>query len=137
MPQDGFKPNHIALVLCDSIYSDPTGKLALVGLFNGITGSGFPLTHPRLAVFVSLTGLRSGMVGKLEIVRGDNEEPIVSTTGEFPPSSPIDILDMQFFLNNVVFPEPGTYFIRFSGNGHPLAQRPFEIRERHKGKSKQ
>lgn len=128
MPSDSLKPCHIALVLCDNIYTEPSGKIALVGLFNSITVSRFPWVHPRLAVFVSLTGLRNGMAGQLEIVRADSDNPMVRMQGEFPPaSSPTDVLDMQFLVQNVTFPEPGLYFINFSGNGQPLASRPFHV----------
>jgi len=126
--KEGLKPGLIALVLCDNIYHDASGKAALIGLFNGISAARFPTVHPRMAVFVSLTSLRSGMHGKLEIVRSDNDEPIMAAQGQFPAdSTPTDVLDMQFILNNIRFEEPGTYFVRFSGNGSPLAHRPFQV----------
>ena len=42
---------------------------------------------------------------------------------------PLTIVDMNFILNNVVFPKEGTYFIRFWTNGHILMQRPFDVRK--------
>ena len=125
----------IALVVCDNIYHEPGGKTALVGLFNHIGATNFPVTHPRMAVFASVTGLREGSTAKLEIVHGEDETVIVSAQGPIPGhGGPLSVVDMNFILNNVVFPEPGTYFIRFWGNEHPLLMRPFEVVDRSAGK---
>lgn len=119
----------IALVLCDAIYQDPVGgKTALVGLFNNIAVHKFPVAHPRLAVFASVTGLREGSHAKLEIVHGETEEPIVATSGPFPSGTmPLTVADLNFVFNNVVFRVEGIYFVRFWVNDHLLMQRPFQV----------
>lgn len=123
------KATPIALVLCDAIYQEaPGGKAALVGLFNSIATAKFPTVHPRLSVFASVTGLRAGSHAKLEIIHGESENPIVSAAGPFPEgATPLSVADLQFVFNNVVFPEEGTYFVRFWVNDHILALRPFEV----------
>lgn len=122
------KPTAIALVVCDNIYTEPGGKTALVGLFNGISAHSFPVRHPRLAIFASLTGLREGSQAKIEIVHAETEEVIVATHGPFPPDfSPITVVDMHFIFGNVVFQKEGTYYIRFWANDHLLMMRPFEV----------
>ena len=122
------KPTLIALVVCDGIYHEVQGKTALVGLFNNITARVFPVTHPRMAVFASLTGLREQSTAKLEIVHGENDRPIVSLQGPFPGNlTPLTVVDMNFVLSNVTFPEEGTYFIRFWANDHLLVMRPFKV----------
>jgi len=123
------KPTPIALVVCDSIYQEPGGKVALVGLFNSISTRTFPVVHPRLGVFASVTGLREGSHAKLEIVHGETEEVVVSANGPFPKgATPLVVADLHFIFTNVRFPEEGTYFIRFWGNDHLLMMRPFEVR---------
>ncbi len=102
------KPTPIALVVCDNIYQEPGGKTALVGLFNRIAAREFPVTHPRMAVFASVTGLRKGSKAKLEIVHGEDDRVVVSLEGPFPEKAdPVAVVDMNFVLNNVKFPEPG------------------------------
>ena len=125
-----IKPTPIALVVCDTIYQEPaSGKTALVGLFNGILASSFPVRHPRMAVFASVTGLRDGSHAKLDIVHSETEQCIVSAQGPFPGGpAPVTVVDMNFVFNNVVFPEEGTYYVRFWGNDHLLLMRPFEVR---------
>lgn len=128
-------PSIIALVVCDNIYTEPGGKNALVGLFNGITAESFPARHPRIAVFVSLTGVRPKTTGKLDIVHGETDEPIIEAKGTFGDQiGPTDVVDMSFLLDNVIFPKPGTYFIRFFGNEQPLVLRPFNVNQRKKKK---
>ncbi len=123
------KPTPIALVVCDAIYQEPGGKTALVGLFSNIASyTAPPIKHPRLAVYASVTGLREGSHTRLEIVQGETENIIVCAKGPFPKgATPLMIADLNFVLNNVVFPEVGTYFIRFWVNDHLLMMRPFEV----------
>lgn len=124
------KPTPIALVVCDSIYQEqPSGKTALVGLFSGIFAGSFPATHPRIAIFVSVTGVREGSTAKIEIVNAENDKAAISVQGPFPGKfSPTTVVDMNFILNNVTFPEEGTYYIRFWVNDHLLLMRPFEVK---------
>lgn len=135
MPQNEHKPVIIALIVCDNIYTEPGGKTALVGLFNSINSPAFPAKHPKLAVFVSLTDVHPGSVGKIDIVHGESDRPVVVGEGAFPDGvSRTDVVDMSFILNNVPFPEHGMYFIRFFVNGHVLVMRPFDLVLLPKGK---
>ena len=125
---NSHKPAIIALVVCDNIYQEESGKTALVGLFNRLTGSSFPLRHPKLAVFVSVTDMAPDSVGKLEVVSLESDHTVAEAKGDFPgPVGRLTVVDMNFILKNLVFPEPGIYSIRFSVNGHPLAERRFEV----------
>lgn len=128
MAQEKVKPTPIALVVCDNIYQEQGGKTALVGLFSRIAAQKFPVRHPRMAVFASVTGLRKGSTAKLEIVHAEDDQVIVSAEGPFPEDAdPVSVVDMSFILNNVVFPEPGIYYLRFWGNQHLLMMRPFTV----------
>lgn len=127
--QSSIKPSPIALVVCDDIYhGDGTGKAALVGLFNTVSARSFPVKHGRLCVYVSVTDVRPNSVFEIDIVHGETSKPVVAMKGPPPPNTqPTTICDLMFVLENVTFPEPGRYYIRFFGNGHILLQRPFEV----------
>ena len=132
MTEPTVKPSIIALVICDDIYQEPsTGKTALVGLFNSLrTTTKCPIVHPKMAVFVSVVGLRPGSSAKLEIIHAENDRPIVVAEGKFPDTvDPLTIADMFFVLGNVAFPIPGTYYVRFWSNTHLVVMRPFEVIE--------
>lgn len=122
------KPTPIALVVCDNIYQEPGGKTALVGLFNSINTHKLPVKHPRMAIFASVTGVRSGSIAKLEIVNAETAAVIVSVEGPFPKETdPLTVVDMNFIIHDAIFPEEGMYNILFWGNEHLLIMRPFEV----------
>lgn len=131
MPErEMLKPVQIALVLCDNVYHDRSGKRALIGLFSRIMAANFPATHPQMCVFVSLTEIRPNTRCKLDIVDAETDEPVIAMEGPLPvETSPLDVCEIDFQLRNVVFRHPGTYYIRFWGNDQILAQRPFSIQE--------
>lgn len=122
------EPKCHALVVCENVYVDSHGKRALVGLFTRIAAETFPIRHAKICVFVSVTELRKQTTCTLDIVRSDLE-PIFEMSGPLPQDSPTVICDLVFELTNVVFPEPGKYWVRFSGHGQILAERPIEVVE--------
>lgn len=123
------KPSPIALVICDNVYRESGGKTALVGLFNHITAARFPAKHSRLCVYASVTDVRPDTVFKLEIVNAETDHEVLSMRGPPPPqANPITVCDLIFELQDLVFPEPGRYDVRFWGNEHFLLQRPFEVK---------
>ncbi len=129
------KPTPIALVVCDNIYQEPGGKVALVGLFNSINAQKFPAKHPRMGIFASVTGVREGSTAKLEIVHAEDDSVIVSASGSFPKGTDaVSVVDMHFVFNNIVFPEPGIYYLRFWGNEHLVMMRPFNLVQAKGGK---
>ena len=132
------KPSPIALVVCDNVYTESSGKTALVGLFERIYATKFPAKHPRLCVYASVTDIRTNTKFKLDIVHSETDHVVVALGGPAPEgTTPVAICDMTFELGNLSFPEPGLYFIRFWGNEHLLLQRPFEVlmpsKEKEKG----
>lgn len=137
MANSTVKPTPIALVVCDNIYTEPGGKTALVGLFNGIAARAVPVHHHRMAVFASLTGVREGSTAKLEIISAEDDKVVVAAQGPFPGNfSPLTVVDMNFIFNNIIFPVEGTYYVRFWSNDHLLIMRPFEVKLIKTGESK-
>lgn len=130
-------PTCLAMVLCDDVYREPRGKSALVGTFDRMNGS-VPFRHPRMAIWVSLTGVRQGMQGALKVVHGEDPDgdPIAGGEGAWPcPESPTDVINLTFFLDNVPFERAGTHFVRLYGGGTLLCDRPFEVVDTSGGES--
>lgn len=131
MAHSSTTPSPIALVVCDNVYQERSGKHALVGLFNRITARKFPVTHPRMCVFVSVTDIRPNSMFRLDVIDGETDENVIGMQGPPPKgSAPNDVVDMVFELHGVTFKRAGLYFIRFWGNEHLLLQRPFLVSER-------
>ena len=132
-----MKPSHIALVVCDNVYRESGGKTALVGLFNQLVAEKFPARHARLCVYVSVTGVRPNTKLRLEIVHSETDHTVATLKGPPPKEAdPTTICDFDFTLGNLIFPEPGLYYIRFWGNDHLLAQRPFAAIKAKRGEDK-
>jgi hypothetical protein len=124
----GVPPGAIALVVCDSVYESTDGKRALVGLFTKISARQFPTVHGKLCVYVSVTNVKPATACKVEIVNGETDQTIVSAEGPMPDANdPLAIWDLVFEFRNLVFPEPGKYYVRFFGNDHLLLERPFQV----------
>jgi hypothetical protein len=122
-------PSPIALVVCDALYQDPSGKSALVGLFNRLVAARFPATHPQMCVFASVTEVRAGTRFRLVVEHAENGTRVAELSAGPPPETGVDptaVLDLRFILQGLTFPEPGRYYIQFWANDHLLLQRPFD-----------
>lgn len=121
-------PVPIALVVCDNVYREPSGKIALVGLFNRLFAAKLPARHPRLCVYASLTEIRPRTKLQLRIVHPETDAVVASIDGESSPNSdPMAVEDTVFFLSNLLFPQAGRYDIQLWGGGNLLSQRPFIV----------
>lgn len=135
MPEDRSSmdrppPVGIALLVCDSVYQERSGKRALIGLFDCITATKFPVSHSRMTIFAAITDIRPNTSLKIDIVHGETDEKVFEATGPPPDeTTPTKIVDLVFEIDGVKFPEAATYFVRLFGNGQILLQRPFELRQ--------
>lgn len=123
------KPVALALVICDSLYRDQSGKRALVGLFSRILARDFPAPHHKMCVFVSLTEVYPGTTFEIDMVNAETDQPVFHAKLPPPPQTfgPSEIVEIDGEFQNLVFPEPGTYYIRFFANDEILIQRPFIV----------
>lgn len=124
------KPAPIALVVCDNVYREPSGKKALMGLFDIVFAPKFPAAHPKMCIYVSVTDIRPNSKLRIDIVFGETDEPLLTIAGDVPKNvDPTAIVDLTFNINNLVFPKAGTYFVRFWGNDHCLLMRPIKVKQ--------
>lgn len=123
-----MKPIAIALVLCDNIYYEQSGKTALVGLFSRIYARTFPAEQACMCVYASVTGIRPHAKLRLDIVNQETSHEVASLRGEADgDASPIDVVDVNFVFRGLQFPEPGLYDIRLWGEDDILVARPFQV----------
>jgi hypothetical protein len=124
------KPSPIALVVCDNVYVDSTGKRALIGLFNRIHApSEGPIVQRRMCVYISMTEVYPGTRFSIDIVHAETDQAVVRAESPSAPAGtdPTTIFDFQFQLNNLKFPEAGSYYVRFLADNEILLQRPIQI----------
>lgn len=123
------KPSAIALVVCDALYQEPSGKAALIGLFNRLVAAKFPATHPQMCVYASVTDVHPGTKFRLIVEHAENGQKVAELIGGPAPEAdmnPTTILDLRFILQGLTFPEAGRYYIQFWANDNLLLQRPFD-----------
>ncbi|MFH1037487.1 MAG: hypothetical protein V1789_02315 [PVC group bacterium] len=121
----------LALIVCDEVIEDKkTSKKSLIGMFNRIVVKEFPCKHPRLHVFVSLTGGRGEHKVDLRCINQSTRKPLFGATGKIGFNNPNAIIEVDFDLQNAVFPEPGNYAFEFLCDDEWVLDRPFVVVKR-------
>ena len=120
----------LSMVRCDTVIEDKrTGKKSLVGLFNNITVAKAPCTHPRLNVFISLTEGNGDYVGRLRCIKEGDEQEIFAMEGQVRFSNPRQILEYNFEIIGMAFPDFGNYRFEFLCNNELVIARKFMVSE--------
>lgn len=124
MPTTSFKPDVLSLLVCDQILMDRlTGKTSLIGMFSTIGAPRYPVRHPQLCVFASLTDGRGPTPLELTIVDSeDARPPIVSGTATVEFKDPRAVACLNLHFNGLVFPEPGGYRVQLKCHGELLRE---------------
>ncbi len=124
MPSTLFKPDVLSLLVCDQILIDRlTGKTSLIGMFSTIGAARYPVRHPQLCVFASLTDGRGKTPLELAIVDAeDARPPIVSGTATVEFKDPRAVACLNLHFNGLVFPEPGRYRVQLKCHGELLRE---------------
>jgi hypothetical protein len=128
MSTDKPGPVGLAMVICDQILEDKlTNKKSLISIFNSIGTSQFPCRHPQLCVFVSLTEGQGESVAKLRIVHDETDKVLTEISGpiQFPDINAV--VDLNFNLVGMEFPDPGLYSIEFYCDDLLVLERRFHV----------
>lgn len=121
-------------IICEDIVTDPDnpGRVCLMWLTNRIRGTGsppFPLVHPELCVFGQLTACRGRAELWAEIRHADDDAIVFRTrrrTHTFP-NDPLRVHGLRFRMLNLLFLEPGLYWVQLWCNDRMLAQNPLTL----------
>ncbi len=118
-------PMVLAMILCDAIYQDPaTKKCTLLGTFSTINARQFPAMHRQLSVHVAMTAGHGKTTMRLTLVGPDESAPpLFSRDGVIEFGDPRMVAELNFFITNVSFPQPGEYRLQIFGNEELLMER--------------
>jgi hypothetical protein len=107
-------PDVISLIVCDQIITDRvTGKQSLIGIFSNIHSFQFPMMHPQLSVYVTLTDGRGKTPLTIRIVDTDEARPpLVEGTGVVEFKNPRAIANLALQFHGLRFPQPGEYRVQ-------------------------
>ena len=122
------KPQLLIFATCDGVHIEPTtGKHYLMGIFSSLRAREFPMMHPQMVWFVSLTDASVGQ-HQLRLSLGlPGMEPLMSVERPFESKSPLHRIHLVNQLQNVPFQQPGDYSAAIEVDDEPLLVTSFVV----------
>ena len=115
------KPQLLAWLTCDGAHVDPgSGKYTILGIFSNIRAHRFPVTHPFMVWFLTITDVAAGQ-HKLKISMGldpTQMKPLLDRP--FESQSPLHRINLINEIRNLTFSQPGDYSILVEIDDEPL-----------------
>jgi hypothetical protein len=115
------KPQLLAWLLCDAVHIDPgSGKHTILGVFSNILARHFPVVHPQMVWFMTLTDVSAGQ-HKMRISMGLNPtdpQPLIERP--FESQGPLVRINLISEIRNLTFQAPGEYSILIEIDEEPL-----------------
>jgi hypothetical protein len=115
------KPQLLAWLTCDGVHLDPaTGKHTILGVFSNIRAHRFPVTHPFMIWFMTLTDCAAGS-HKVRILLGiepTQMQTLLERTFESP--GPLQRINLINEIRNLSFPQAGEYSIVIEVDDEPI-----------------
>ncbi len=98
--------------MCDAVHIDPgSGKHTILGVFSNIMAKHFPVVHPHMVWFMTLTDVAAGG-HRMRISMGldlSNLKPLIER--DFESQGPLVRINLISEIRNLSFPRPGDYSI--------------------------
>lgn len=115
------KPQLLAWLLCDAVHIDPgSGKHTILGVFSNIMAKHFPVVHPHMVWFMTLTDVAAGP-HRMRISLGLNPiEPKPLIERPFESQGPLVRINLINEMRNLSFSEPGEYSILIEIDDEPI-----------------
>lgn len=123
-----IKPSLNAYLLCDQVLRDQHGRCSLIGVFQHLKSSVFPLPERNFSVFISLAEVV--VPSRLELLFKDVahskllQQVTVDCTTPVTPNQPYEI---NADFANVGFETPGDFDFELRADGQLLAIRTLTI----------
>ena len=115
------KPQLLVWITCDGVHIDPaSGKHTILGVFSNIKARSFPVTHPFMIWFLTLSDVSPGE-HHIRISMGldlDNTTELIHRP--FESQSPLHRINLINEIRNLSFQQPGEYSILIEIDEEPL-----------------
>jgi hypothetical protein len=128
---------HVNLaVLCDAANVSREGKLNILGEFDSIHASSFPLTYPTMVLVVRMEAHPTEQGDhrlKLQLIDADGQDVVPPLEGEFTtgrppfPGVPARTAPIILQMHGVRFDHPGHYSFELLVDGHHLRSLPLHF----------
>jgi len=115
------KPQVLVWITCDGVHFDPgTGKHTILGVFSNIRARQFPVTHPFMIWFLTLSDVPQG-THKIKISIGLDPTqlaPLLDRT--FDSQGPLQRINLINEIRNLSFAQPGDHSVVVEVDDEPL-----------------
>jgi hypothetical protein len=115
------KPQLLAWLTCDGVHIDPgSGKHTILGVFSNIQARQFPVTHPFMVWFLTISDCAPGE-HKMRISMGvepTNMQPLLERP--FTTQGPLQRINLINEIRNLSFPAAGDYSLLIEVDDEPL-----------------
>jgi hypothetical protein len=120
-PKLNSKPQLLAWLLCDGVHVDPSnGKHTILGVFSNIMAKRYPVVHPHMVWFMTLTDVAPG-THRIKISMSlDPTDPKPLIERPFESQGPLARINLITEVRNLTFQEPGEYSILIEVDDEPL-----------------
>lgn len=106
------KPQVLVWITCDGVHIDPgSGKHTILGVFSNIRARQFPVVHPFMIWFLTISDVPTGQ-HKIRISMGldpNNLTPLIDRA--FESQSPLQRINLINEIRNLSFSGPGDFSI--------------------------
>ena len=104
------KPQLLAWLTCDGVHIDPSsGKHTILGIFSNVQARQFPVTHPFMIWFLTISDVSPGK-HSLKISMGlEGTTPQQLLERPFESQSPLHRINLINEIRNLSFPGPGEF----------------------------
>jgi hypothetical protein len=125
-------PKTNAMLICDYVITETeTNKKSLIGIFETIGASQFPVVHHSLSVYVKLTEANGIYRFQLDLtdLKTDSQVTKCEIPEDLKIDNPLRSSELVFNLRGLKFPHPGEYEFRIYANGLIFGQKSFLVSE--------
>jgi hypothetical protein len=115
------KPQLLVWLTCDAVHIDPaSGKHTILGVFSNIKARAFPVVHPHMVWFLTLTDVSPGTHRIKLSMSLDPTKPVELIHRQFESQSPLQRINLINELHNLRFDRPGDYSLLIEVDDEPL-----------------
>ncbi len=121
-------PTLLALIVCDQVIQDrATHKKSLIGMFDRVFARTMPCVHAEMHVYVAVTDGRGPVPASLSLRHAGTDEVLLEAHGRIDFPDPLAVVETQFGLKGVRFPDFGLYIFEFAVQDVPIGTRKFRV----------
>jgi hypothetical protein len=115
------KPQLLTWITCDAAHIDAaSGKHTLLGVFSNIKAHRYPVTHPNMVWFLTITDCAAGN-HRMRISMGiDPTRMQALIVRPFESQGPLQRINLINEIHNLTFAEPGDYALLVEVDEEPL-----------------